>query len=67
MGSNVSTTSIDATWVDRLAEEAGAKVEVDNQGSVIVSPATDAHAFADSELRRQLLARGSGPAPHSFA
>jgi Uma2 family endonuclease len=52
----VSTTSIDAAWLDWLAEEAGAKVEVDNEGSVIVSPATDAHVFAASELHRQLLA-----------
>ena len=52
----MSTTSIDAAWLDWLAEEAGAKVEVDNEGSVIVSPATDAHVFAASELHQQLLA-----------
>ena len=52
----MSTTSIDAAWLDRLAEEAGAKVEVDSVGSVIVSPATDAHVFAASELHQQLLA-----------
>jgi Uma2 family endonuclease len=52
----MSTTSIDAAWLDWLAEEAGAKVEVDSEGSVIVSPATDAHVFAASELHQQLLA-----------
>jgi Uma2 family endonuclease len=52
----VSTTSVDAAWLDWLAEEAGAKVEVDSEGSVIVSPAADAHVFAASELDQQLLA-----------
>jgi Uma2 family endonuclease len=52
----VSTTSVDAAWLDWLAEEAGAKVEVDSEGSVIVSPATDAHVIAASELHQQLLA-----------
>ena len=52
----MSTTSIDAAWLDWLAGEAGAKVEVDNEGSVIVSPATDAHVFAASELHQQLVA-----------
>jgi Uma2 family endonuclease len=52
----VSTTAIDAAWVDWLAEEAGANVEVDSEGSVIVSPATDAHVFATSELHQRLLA-----------
>jgi Uma2 family endonuclease len=51
----VSITVIDAAWLDWLAEEAGAKVEIDREGSVIVSPATDAHVFAASDLHQQLL------------
>jgi Uma2 family endonuclease len=52
----VSTTSVDAAWLDWLAEEAGAKVEVDNAASLTVSPAPDAHVFAASELHQQLVA-----------
>jgi Uma2 family endonuclease len=51
----MSTTVVDAAWLDWLAEEAGAKVEVDAEGSIIVSPASDAHVIAASQLHQQLL------------
>jgi Uma2 family endonuclease len=44
----------DTVWLDRLAEDAGAKVELDDEGSVIVSPATDAHLVAAHALYDQL-------------
>jgi Uma2 family endonuclease len=51
----MSTTAVDAGWLDWLAEEAGAKVEVDAEGSIVVSPASDAHVFAANQLQRLLL------------
>jgi Uma2 family endonuclease len=51
----VSTASVDVAWLDWLAEEAGAKVEVDAEGSIIVSPATDKHVIAANALHQQLL------------
>jgi Uma2 family endonuclease len=40
--------------LDRLTEESGAKVEIDAEGSIVVTPASDAHVVAASELLRQL-------------
>jgi hypothetical protein len=50
----VSTTSVDVAWLEWLAETAGAKVEVDIEGSIIVTPATDEHFVAGAEFLRQL-------------
>ena len=63
---DVCTTSIDATWLDWLAEGAGAKVEVDSE--VIASPANHAlcseivsptAGAAASEHHQQLLSVGT--------
>jgi Uma2 family endonuclease len=51
---SVSATSVDVAWLDWLAETAGTKVEVDIEGSIIVTPATDEHFVAVTELLRQL-------------
>lgn len=51
---HVSATAIDLAWLEHLAEESGAKVEVDVEGSVIVSPATDEHLLAAHNLQEQL-------------
>ena len=56
----MSTTAVDAGWLDWLADEAGAKVEVDAEGSIVVSPASDAHVFAANQLQRQLLTAITG-------
>jgi Uma2 family endonuclease len=56
----VSTASVDVAWLDWLAEEAGAKVEVDAEGSIIVSPATDKHVIAANALHQQLLRASPG-------
>ncbi len=52
----MTTTAVDVAWLERLAEDAGAKVEFDAEGSVIVSPATDDHLVAAHGLYDQLLA-----------
>ena len=53
----MSSVGTSVPWLDRLAEESGAKVELDAEGSVVVSPATDEHFLAASSLFEQLLAR----------
>jgi Uma2 family endonuclease len=53
----MSSVGTSVAWLDRLAEESGAKVELDAEGSVIVSPASDEHFLAASALFEQLLAR----------
>ena len=53
----MSSVGTSVAWLDRLAEESGAKVELDAEGSVIVSPASDEHVLAASALHEQLLER----------
>ncbi len=48
---------IDMAWLDRLADVAGAKVEVDRDGGVCVSPASDGHVIAATRLAVQLAAQ----------
>jgi Uma2 family endonuclease len=55
--SAMSPVGTSVAWLDRLAEEAGAKVELDAAGSIVVSPASDEHFLAASALHEQLLAR----------
>ncbi len=55
MGS-VSTASVDVGWLDWLAEQAQAKVEVDIEGSIIVTPASNPHVVAVAQLLRQVVA-----------
>ena len=52
----VGTAVADVAWLDWLADEAGAKVEVDAEGSIVVSPATDKHVLAANALHQQLIA-----------
>ncbi len=51
----MSSVGTSVAWLERLAEEAGAKVELDAEGSVVVSPASDEHVVAASALLEQLL------------
>ena len=46
----MSIRTTDVTWLEGLAEQAQAKVEVDMEGNIIVSPATDPHLFAVARL-----------------
>ena len=48
---------IDVAWLDQLADVAGAKVEVDQDGAVCVSPASDGHVIAATRLAVQLAAQ----------
>lgn len=48
-------TMIDFAWLEALAETAGAKVEVDREGSVIVSPAANEHVVAANRLSNVLF------------
>src|SRR5215211_2653812 len=52
----MSVLAADMVWLERLAEDSGAKVEVDAEGSIIVAPATDDHLIAAQALHEQLLA-----------
>lgn len=52
----VGTAVADVAWLDWLADEADAKVELDAEGSIVVSPATDRHVLMANALHRQLSA-----------
>jgi Uma2 family endonuclease len=47
-------TLVDMAWLERLAELADAKVEVDRDGGVVVSPASDRHVVAATRLAVRL-------------
>jgi Uma2 family endonuclease len=49
-------TVVDGAWLERLAVLADAKVEVDEDGGVVVSPASDRHVVAATRLAVQLAA-----------
>ena len=50
----MSVIVIDVGWLEHLAAVAGAKVEVDQDGGVAVSPASDQHVIAATRLAIQL-------------
>jgi Uma2 family endonuclease len=53
----MSSVGTSVAWLDRLAGESGAKVELDAEWSVVVSPASDEHFLAASALFEQLAGR----------
>lgn len=48
--------TVATSLLDRIADEEGAKVEIDAEGSLVVSPASDPHVIGASELFGQLRA-----------
>ena len=52
----MGTAVADVAWLDWLADQAGAKVEVDVEGSIVVSPATDKHVLVANAIQQQLSA-----------
>lgn len=42
-------------YLGRLAEDSGGKVEIDAEGSIVITPATNRHLVAANRLAQQLL------------